>query len=254
MRVLVFLLVLVNLLFFVWTQGYFGVSANQDAFRMQQQMNADQLTVIGRGDPPQLPPVEAVPPTPSTPPAVTAPSPPLETPALLEPEVVDKPLQKKESNKEPNSCLLWNEMVVSDADKLERLAVGKFSSLKLKRRSTPGSGTWWVFIPPAANRREAEAKAAELKELGAPEYFIVQEAGSNRLAISLGVFSSQEAANERLEALRTKGVNGVRTGERNVKPALAGLEVRGQQGQVNALREAALALLPKSKVVSCKAR
>ena len=114
MRVLVFLLVLVNLLFFVWTQGYFGVPANQDAFRMQQQMNAEQLTVIGRGDPPQLPPAEAAPPAPpapSTPAAVAAPSPQQEAPALLEPEVGDKLPQKKE----PNSCLLWNEMAVSDA-------------------------------------------------------------------------------------------------------------------------------------------
>jgi hypothetical protein len=251
MRVLVFLLVLVNLLFFTWAQGYFGTSANPDALRLQQQINPGQLTVIRREDPPPGPPLgpPPMPPSAEVSPAeggaVAAPP----APAELEAEKPEKATEKKE----PNACLIWNELAVTDADKLERLAVGKFSALKLKRRNPSASGTYWVFIPPSANRQEADAKAAELKELGAPEFLIVQDAGPNRFAISLGVFSTQEAANKRLAALREIKVSGALVGERNLKSALASLEARGPQGAASALREAALALLPKSKATSCKA-
>ena len=41
MRALVFLLILANLLFFAWTQGYLGNTANPDALRLQQQLLAE---------------------------------------------------------------------------------------------------------------------------------------------------------------------------------------------------------------------
>jgi hypothetical protein len=250
MRAPVFLLVLVNLLFFTWAQGYFGPSANPDALRMQQQLKPELLTVIGRGDPPPVssPVSSPVAPPMAAPPALVAPPEvPAAPPAPAEPEA-EKP-EKTLEKKEPNACLMWNELAVADADKLERSAVGKFSTLKLKRRNTPASGTYWVFIPPSANRQEADTKAAELKELGVPEFLIIQDAGPNRLAISLGVFSSPEAANKRLVALRDIGVNSALVAERNVKPALSSLEARGPQSAVGALREA---MLPK-KAAACKA-
>ncbi len=250
MRILVFLLVLANLLFFAWAEGYFGAPVNPDAFRMQQQIKPEQLTIIGRDEPPSIPAETSAP----APVQVPAPVPVQAEPVVPpEPVPVEKPPEQK-IVKEANSCLLWSDLVLGDADRLERLIAGKFSTLKLKRRSTPGSGTYWVFIPPFASKQEADARAAELRELGAPEFFILQDAGPNRLAISLGVFSTPEAANERLETLRAKGIKGARTGERNVKPALVSLEARGPQGQADALREAAVALLPKSKPAVCKAR
>ena len=46
MRIAVFLLVLANLLFFVWTRGYLGTPANPDARRAEQQLLADQVLVV----------------------------------------------------------------------------------------------------------------------------------------------------------------------------------------------------------------
>ena len=43
-------------------------------------------------------------------------------------------------------------------------------------------------IPPLANKKEADAKAAELKKLQVQEYFVIQENGPNNHAISLGLF------------------------------------------------------------------
>lgn len=221
MRVFVFLLVLVNLLFFVWTQGYLGSTASPDALRLQQQLLADQVTVVGRGEPPA---------------------------AADKPPKVDKPAEKKAVS----GCLLWGDLPIADAERFERLLAEKFSAFRATRSSTPGSSTYWVFIPPLPNKQDADKKAAELKKLGAPEFFIVQDAGANYLAISLGIFSSEEAAKERLEALRAKGVKSAKAGERSVKPALAALEVIGPEAQSDALREAATALLPEARPSVCK--
>lgn len=221
MRVFVFLLVLANLLFFVWTQGYLGSNASPDALRLQQQLLADQVIIVGRGEPPA---------------------------ATEKPRAAEKPVDKKEAA----SCMLWSGLPIADADRLERLLGEKFSAFKSVRSVMPGSSTYWVFIPPAANKQEAEKKAAELKKIGAPEFFIVQDAGPNRLAISLGIFSSEEAAKERLDALRALGVKSAKSGERNAKPALATLEVAGPDAQQAALREAVQTLLPEVKPGSCK--
>lgn len=260
MRTLVFLLVLVNLVFFSWAQGYFGAPVNPDALRMEQQLSPERLVVIGRGEMPAVKEevleesgaaVKS-----GVPSEVQSASQPT-TPAVAEAEtssekVAEKPAEKVPEKKEANVCLQWNDLAVSDGDKIERLVVGKYSSLKLKRHNTTASGNYWVFIPAAVSRQEAESKALELKELGAPEYFIVTDSGPNRLAISLGVFSTLEAANERLEAVRAKGVRTARVGERNFKPALAFLEVRGPQSVSDALRDAVGTVLPKAKATSCK--
>ena len=161
-------------------------------------------------------------------------------------------VQKALESKAADSCLRWSDLSIADADRLERVIAEKFSGFKVLRTSVPGSSTSWVFIPPLANKPLADKKAVELKKLGAPEFFVVQEPGPNQLAISLGIFSSEEAANERLEILRVKGVKSARVGERIVKPALAAIVATGPGAKVDALREAVVTLLPESKPGVCK--
>lgn len=215
MRALVFLLILANLLFFVWTQGYFGSVASPDAIRVQQQLLPDQISIVARGEPPPV--------------AVKA----------------EKPID--------NNCLEWAGLTIADADRLERLIAETFATVKVNRSVVPGSSTYWVFIPQSVNKLAADKKAAELKRLGVPEFFVVTDAGPNQLVISLGIFSTEEAANERLEELRVKGVRSAKVGERSVKPALAVIAANGPAAQTELLREAVVVLLPENKPLACKA-
>jgi len=216
MRVLVFLLILANLLFFVWTQGYFGSSASPDALRVQQQLLADQISIVARGEPPAA------------------------NKAASAGQAVD------------SRCLEWADLTVADADRLENLLAEKFPAYKPARSTAPVNASYWVFIPPSANKQLADKKSAELKKLGAPEFFIVPDAGPNQLAISLGIFSGKEAAKQRLEELRAIGVKSAQVGERSGKPALVVVAVNGPAAQGDALREAVGALLPEIKPVVCK--
>lgn len=66
---------------------------------------------------------------------------------------------------------------------------------------------YWVFIPPAPDRRTAEATIAQLRRQGVNELSIRPDN-----AISLGVFSTQEAARRFLASLAAKGVRGAEEG------------------------------------------
>ena len=221
MRALVFLLLLANLLFLAWAEGYLGSSSNPDAFRVQQQLLADQVKVVARDEPP---------------------------PETTNPENIGKAVE----NKEPEICLQLSNLLTAEADLLETRLTEKLPAFTAVRTTVAASTSYWVFIPPVANKQEVDAKVAALKKLGVPEFFVVQESGPNNRAISLGLFSSKEAANSRLEALRGQGVKSAKVGERNVKPASASLEIRGPEAQTEALRQALTDALPEGKPHVCK--
>ena len=67
-----------------------------------------------------------------------------------------------------------------------------------------------VMIPPLGSKEAADAKAAELKELGVSNYFIMNDSSAAKWAISLGVFKSEAAAQTLLAALKKQGVNGAK--------------------------------------------
>ncbi len=65
----------------------------------------------------------------------------------------------------------------------------------------------WVYIPPARERRTAEATMARLRTQNVSEMSIRPDN-----AISLGVFSTEEAARRFLSSLEAKGVRGAEAG------------------------------------------
>ena len=65
----------------------------------------------------------------------------------------------------------------------------------------------WVYIPPARDRRTAEATMARLRTQNVSEMSIRPDN-----AISLGVFSTEEAARRFLSSLEAKGVRGAEAG------------------------------------------
>ncbi|MBX3649777.1 MAG: SPOR domain-containing protein [Burkholderiales bacterium] len=75
----------------------------------------------------------------------------------------------------------------------------------LQRRTSDIDG-YWVHMPPLKTRVEADRKVGELKALGIEEFFVVQDAGPWRNAVSLGLFKNEEAARAELERLRQRGV------------------------------------------------
>jgi hypothetical protein len=112
-----------------------------------------------------------------------------------------------------NVCLEWGPFGEIERARalvdIEPLGLGKLVSQR--RIETPTA--WWVFLPPFATKAAADKRAAELKAAGHKDAFVV-DGGTQRLAISLGAFRTEDAANAQLAELTKLGITGAKVGPR----------------------------------------
>lgn len=237
MKTLVFLLVLANLLFYAFSAGYFGRPDNPDAVRVEKQVLPERMRIVSRGEAPAAPaaPAKAVEP--------------------VKPEVVaEAPKQEPATKVEELAavCLAWEHLPAVDAERIASLLSSKFAEYKVVRRVVASEGSGWgVFVPPLPGKADAERKATELRQLGVTDYFIVQD-GPIRNAISLGIFSSEKGAQERLAELKEKGVRSARVMPRPGKDSTVNIQATGPASAKEALLAAIGKAVPKADVAGCK--
>jgi hypothetical protein len=197
MRALFLLLLFANLAFYAWSR-YGGPADAADPAPLSRQIEPQKLKVVAPGELP--PPLSAA----KKPPAVSS------------------------------ACLEWGSFTVADAPRAEQALAPLGLGARLAQRRTEEVAGWWVFIPPQGSRQGALKKAGELKDLGIDEYFIVQEEGEHRWALSLGVFRSEDAAQARLAALRAQGVRSARLGPRETVVPKIWLQVKSVDAPLQA--------------------
>lgn len=117
----------------------------------------------------------------------------------------------------PPQCLEWGAIAEGDMGRaklaLQQLKLWEKTSVKKIEKATG----YWVYVPPRRSLADAQKKVDELRRLGVTEMFILQDSSPWRHAISLGVFSTEEAAVKYLAQLREKGVRSAEAGPRNRK-------------------------------------
>ena len=105
------------------------------------------------------------------------------------------------------ACVEFSGIAAADAARAHEA----FASLKLGDRLTERRveeiTRHWVFVPAARDRRAAEATVAELRRRGLKDVSLRPDN-----AISLGVFSTEEAARRFLASVEAKGVQGAEEG------------------------------------------
>ena len=152
--------------------------------------------------------------------------------------VAPESLQTQAAAKQRRSCIEWGSFSSVDAARAEQALAPLALGPRLAQRRSEETAHWWVFLPPQGNRQGALRKVEELKGLGVEEFFVMQEEGRLRWAISLGVFRTEDSAKARLEALRAKKVRGVQLGERDTQVAKVSFQVRdADEALVAKLRE-----------------
>lgn len=131
----------------------------------------------------------------------------------LNPEKI-RVMKEVSAEPEPAACLEWGAFAGSEAARAEAaLAKLEFGD-RLSRKNVERAGGYWVYIPPLRTKLEADKKINELKARAVSDYFLVQDSAAWRNAISLGIFSTREAAASYLNELRKKGVKSAVVGER----------------------------------------
>jgi hypothetical protein len=191
LRIVVLLLLLANLTFFAYTR--LDATREGEAIRLAEQVQPDKIKLL-------------------TPQQVAALG-PAKVAALAD------------------VCLEWGPL--SDAGRaqalaaLEPLALGKL----LTQRRSEATMAFWVYLPAAPNRAEAERRAAEARERGVGGASVV-DAGAQRFAVSLGAFATEEAANARLAEIAKLGVANAKLGPRQQVIVQTTLVIRDPQAPV----------------------
>lgn len=209
MRTLFLVLLLANLALYAWSR--YGVPDNAAGAPLSRQIAPDKLKVVA---PANLPPVSA-----ASKPAASAPASASATASAPAAAL---------------ACIEWGSFTVADAPRAEQALEPLGLGARLAQRRSEEHAAWWVFIPAQANRQGALRKAAELKQLGVEDYFVVQEDGAQRWALSLGVFRTEEAAQARLAALRGQGVRSARVGARDTVVPKVWLQVKSVDAPLQA--------------------
>jgi hypothetical protein len=205
MRTLFLLLVAANLALFAWFQYYSPAESAADPEPARRQLNPEKIRLLEGKELKSL------------------------ATARPKPQAVAAPA---------GACIEWGGFAIAEAPKAEQALAPLSLGARLTQRRSEETAGWWVFIPPQGNRAGAQKKTAELKSLGVEEFFVLQDEGKMRWAVSLGVFTTEEAARSRLEALRAKGVRSAQTGERDAQVSKIWFQLRnGDAAQQAGLRE-----------------
>ncbi len=169
MRVLALLLLLANLLYAAWAQGWLGAygwkpRAQQEPERLAQQVNPERLELV---DPAQL---------------------------------------KEPSDATPSSlsCLMTPELSVAERDAVQAAAQAVLPEGSWRMEEQAAALRYDVYMGPYPGQKELDAKAEQLKALGVR--FELTGNGAQSAGLSLGSYASQAQAEEALKAFVAKGV------------------------------------------------
>lgn len=219
MRILFFLLVLANLLFFVWSAGYLsGQEEGREPQRLQNQLNPDKAKVTVAAPPAAAP---ATPPAAEPVSAAVAPPPP--------------------------ACRRIEGVAAKDGGTLQQAlqqAGFTVAVMPLEERS------YTVSISGLPNKATADKKVGELKLFGIKDFRVVELEGGG-FAISLAVFADEAAATQYLQGLVKKGVKSARIEAHGKPPTALRLELRGPADLVAKRLPSLLAAVPGASAVEC---
>jgi len=263
MKKIFWILLLANVVLFVVMQLEW-LGGSEQASQAQPALHGDMIRLVEA--PPVAPPAPAVPdPVPAKAPVI-APV-PVKTPVVASapvhaPIAASSPVSVKEAASAPATAPTMAPALASSpageqSSELACLEWGEFSGQDLTRAKTALSALqlgdrlnqyqfehdigYWVYIPPLPNKAAVNRKIGELKARGVKEFFVVQDAGQWRNAISLGVFKTREAAQKFLDDLRAKGVRTARFGQRSSKFNVTIFRLNG----INIMTEVKLAAIQK---------
>jgi hypothetical protein len=193
MRLAFFILLLANVVLFVWGQGYLGTQeGGREPERLKRQLQADRLQVLPMG-------------------------------------VADKPAEKLAGTAVCKRIEWLTGAEVATA----KGALGAGSGIEVIQSPRKEAPAHWVVIPDLPNRAAAEKKKAELRQLGIDNTEIVEHGAPGTFAVSLGIFRNQPLAEDYLQTAVKKGVRTAKILSRELPPERYALELRGAADAIN---------------------
>lgn len=162
-----------------------------------------------------------------------------------------------EKKPEPIACTEIGNFLLGDAKRFETqlsiLALGD----RQARINIQEVASHMVFIPPqiTKDKEGADKKAGELRQFGVTNFYVIQDQNSPmRWAISLGVFKTEEAAKNHLEALNKKGVHSARIAARSTNTNKVAFQLRNIDLDTRGKLDKIKAGFPNQEIRACSKR
>jgi hypothetical protein len=124
------------------------------------------------------------------------------------------------------ACLELGPIAATEAGRAEEATGALAAGLKIAQRRVDEAPRWWVYIPPLPTRAAANQRVAELRNQGVEDSSLINDDPAWRNAISLGVFSSEDAASRRMEELKRRGVRGAQVAPREGRATRVYVQLR----------------------------
>jgi len=210
MRTLLLALLLVNLVFFAWSQGWMagaglGPVTQREPQRLALQIHPEQVQITPLASASSTP-ASAPRPAPSAP--VSAPSAPLPAPSAP---------QDASADAGPTVC-----RQIGPYGAMETAALAQAQSalagvgLKAQAHNTPVPEQWMVLLGPFPSQSAMRAALDQIGQQGKVKVFApVTDRPRYEPGISLGVFANEASAQEQLQIVRKQGVQGAKVVQRN---------------------------------------
>jgi hypothetical protein len=218
-------LLFLNVVLFAFAQGLLGTgkSNEHEPARLKRQFNTAKMTLLTR-DQAEAAAKAAAPPAGGDAAGVPAAGAPAASaaaaPAVAQPAATPAPAF---------ACTEIGPLTTSDARRFEaRLAALDLGDRQSREAVQAQDVTsWLVHIPSQGSKEAADRKAAELRNLGVTNFFIMQGDSSLKYAISLGVFKTESGAEALLAQLGKQGVHTARIAPRGPQTTHYVYRVRG---------------------------
>ncbi|MCK9507274.1 MAG: SPOR domain-containing protein [Pigmentiphaga sp.] len=134
--------------------------------------------------------------------ALAAPTPPPASAAVL-PSPAPVPAAQRTAAVE-TVCREWGSFTEAESKRARQWVQKNSPGVSVQSVTEAGPASWMVLVPPAASLATAQKTAAALGKQGIKDLFVIQEAGPNQYAISLGVFSQEKSARSLAQSLQGK--------------------------------------------------
>ncbi len=214
-------LLLANLALFAYSQGYLGAfkSNEHEPARMKLQLNPEKLVLMSSAQ-------------------ATAAASAATAAAKPAPEAI--------------ACMEAGDFNAPEAKKFET----QLAALNLGERQSrfnlgaSESSTHIVYIPPQGSKEAAEKKAAELRQLGVSNYFVMND-GPMKWGISLGVFKKESAAQGLLASLNKQGVHSAKLAGRGGNSGKLAYRFKDIDSDIKAKLDAILQAFDNQALRSC---
>ena len=115
--------------------------------------------------------------------------------------------RKTQQNLVGAACVEFSGIAANDAFRAREAFASLQLGARVSERRIEEITRYWVFMPPARDRKSAETRMAEIRRQGVSDLSIRPDN-----SISLGVFSTEEAARRFLTTMEAKGVRGTEQG------------------------------------------